>query len=190
MHICCANCGLFPIKELTSRGLQIRGLWFNPNIHHEDEYQRRLNALRTLEGLWDLDVRYIDRYGFEEFRKALEGHRGIRCEICYRMRLKETAATAREMGLDGFTTTLLVSPYQKHDLILRTGREMEKEYSIPFLYEDFRPLYKKALALSRELGLYRQNYCGCVYSKEETERRKSENQSSKHTKGGALTWKQ
>jgi predicted adenine nucleotide alpha hydrolase (AANH) superfamily ATPase len=187
MHICCANCGLFPIRELTARGFELKGLWFNPNIHPEDEYRKRLEALKTLEGLWGLDVQYIDSYGFEEFMSAIEGHGGVRCEACYRMRLKETAAAAREMGLDGFTTTLLVSPYQKFDLILKAGREMEREFSVPFFFEDFRAGYRKGLALSRELGLYRQNYCGCVYSREERERGRRKRPSGRRQNAGALT---
>jgi hypothetical protein len=89
------------------------------------------------------------------------------------MRLEETAKAAKKMRLDGFTTSLLVSPYQKFDKIIETGREMEKRYSIPFYMEDFRPGWKKGMQLSKELGLYRQNYCGCIYSEMEKYLRKS-----------------
>lgn len=83
------------------------------------------------------------------------------------MRLEEAARTAKKMGLDGFTTSLLVSPYQKFDMIITIGKEMGKRYSIPFYVEDFRPGWKAGISLSKELGLYRQKYCGCVYSEME-----------------------
>jgi predicted adenine nucleotide alpha hydrolase (AANH) superfamily ATPase len=84
--------------------------------------------------------------------------------VCYTLRLEETAKTAKKMGLDGFTTTLLVSPYQKFDMIIEVGKELSKIYTIPFFFEDFRPGWKETMSLSRDLGLYRQQYCGCVYS--------------------------
>jgi predicted adenine nucleotide alpha hydrolase (AANH) superfamily ATPase len=172
MHFCCANCGLYPIKRLAERGIDFRGLWFNPNIHPEDEYLRRLDALRRLESLRGLDIEYVDYYGLEEFKASVEAHDGLRCEACYMMRLERTAVKAKEMGLDGFTTTLLVSPYQKFDLIVSTGRMLQEKHSVAFFEEDFRPGWKEALGMSRELGLYRQNYCGCIYSKKEREERK------------------
>jgi predicted adenine nucleotide alpha hydrolase (AANH) superfamily ATPase len=169
VHICCANCGLYPISHLADKGIDITGLWFNPNIHFEDEYSRRLDALRTLEGLWGFEMVYMDHYGLEDFQRAVEAHDGLRCEVCYRIRLKRTAKTASKMGLDGFTTTLLVSPYQKFDLIVDMGRRLEKEYSVPFVATDFRKGWNDGRRFLKELGLYRQKYCGCLYSKEEME---------------------
>jgi len=172
MHICCANCSLHPIRHLSSKGIDLKGLWFNPNIHPEEEYTKRLEALNTLDSLWGLDIEYIDHYGLKDFLNALEDHKGIRCAVCYQMRLRETASTAKKMGLDGFTTTLLVSPYQKFDLIVETGKQIGKEYSIPFYFEDLRGGWQEGVRLSKELGLYRQKYCGCIYSKQEREAQK------------------
>jgi predicted adenine nucleotide alpha hydrolase (AANH) superfamily ATPase len=172
LHICCENCGLYPLNSLSSRGIDVKGYWFNPNIHPEDEYLRRLDALRRLEGLWGLDIEYEDRYGRDEFEKAVRENDGIRCEACYEMRLRETAGSAKKMGLDGFTTTLFVSPYQKFDLIVDTGRRIQEEYNIPFHEEDFRGGWNEGVRMSRQLGLYRQNYCGCIYSKIEREEQK------------------
>ncbi len=169
MHICCANCALYPFMHLDKKGLSIKGLWFNPNIHPEEEYSLRLNSLKLLQGLWRLDIDYVDRYGLSEYLSALDGHEGIRCEACYRMRLGETASRARKSGYDAFSTTLLVSPYQKHELIVETGRKLQEEYGVEFFYEDFRPGYRESLKISRELGLYRQRYCGCIYSRQERE---------------------
>ena len=167
MHICCANCSLYPMKSLLSKGIEARGLWFNPNIHPIREYQLRLNTLQWLQRLWGLDIEYIDHHRIRDFVSTVRAHREERCSLCYSMRLEETAKTARKMNLDGFTTTLLVSPYQRFDMIVSVGREMEKRYCIPFYAEDFRVGYKGSIRLSRELNLYRQNYCGCIFSKRE-----------------------
>ncbi len=164
MHICCANCCLYPLQTLCSKGIDIKGLWFNPNIHPYTEYRMRLESLQELEKTWGLELEYSDHYGLKEFIRAVVNNEDNRCSICYSMRLEETARTAKKMGLDGFTTSLLVSPYQKFDIINNVGREMGKRYSIPFYSEDFRPGWKESVGLSKKLGLYRQKYCGCVYS--------------------------
>ncbi len=160
------------MKNLLSRGIELRGLWFNPNIHPLPEYERRLASLRDLDRFWNLDIEYIDRYGFDDFVRWVGNTDDHRCLRCYAMRLDATAKNAKKMGLDGFTTTLLVSPYQKFDAIVAVGREMEKRYSLPFFIEDFRIGYRDSIPLSKELGLYRQKYCGCVYSESEREKRK------------------
>lgn len=172
MHLCCANCSLYPIKNLSEKGIDITGLWFNPNIHPYAEYGLRLDAVKQLHKLWDLSVEYMDYYGLKEFIEKTGNGGENRCSICYEMRLDETAKKAKEMGLDGFTTSLLVSPYQKFDIIIGIGREMEKRHSIYFYLEDFRPGWKKGVELSRELGLYRQKYCGCIYSEMERYQKK------------------
>jgi hypothetical protein len=167
MHICCANCCLYPLKNLFSKDIEVRGLWLNPNIHPYTEYQMRLDSLQKLEKAWSLDIEYVDHYGLKEFIRAVVNREDTRCILCYSMRIEQTAKTAKKMGLDGFTTSLLVSPYQKFDMIKNVGEEMGKRYSIPFYFEDFRPGWKDGIRLSRELGLYRQKYCGCVYSEME-----------------------
>lgn len=167
MHICCANCYLYPFQTLFSKGIDVKGLWFNPNIHPYTEYQMRLDALHKLQNLWNLDIEYSDQYGLKEFIRAVVNKEDNRCIICYSMRLEETARTAKRMGLDGFTTTLLVSPYQKFDMIIQVGEEMGKRYSIPFYFEDFRQGWKTGVNLSKGIGLYRQKYCGCIYSEME-----------------------
>lgn len=174
MHICCSNCSLYPLKSLLSKGIDVKGLWFNPNIYPYPEYERRLSSLLKLQGIWDFDVEYVDRHGLDYFVAKIGNPDSSRCMRCYEMRLDETAKTAKKMGLDGFTTSLLVSPYQKFDSILHAGREMEKRYSIPFYPEDFRVGYRDNIGLSKELGLYRQKYCGCIFSEKEREAEKNE----------------
>jgi hypothetical protein len=167
MHICCANCCLYPLRTLFSKGVHIRGLWLNPNIHPYTEYQMRIDSLQKLQREWSLDIEYIDTYGLRDFLRAVVHHEENRCELCYSMRLEKTALTAQKMGLDGFTTSLLVSPYQKFDMIVTIGQEIGKKHAIPFYYEDFRRGWKEGISISQKLGLYRQKYCGCVYSEME-----------------------
>jgi predicted adenine nucleotide alpha hydrolase (AANH) superfamily ATPase len=174
MHLCCANCSLYPIKTLSARGIDITGLWFNPNIHPYTEYRMRLDSVRQLQKEWGLHIEYADHYGLKEFVRSVVNHEDRRCNLCYSMRLEKTAMMAKEMGLDGFTTSLLVSPYQKFDIINTIGREMGKRYSIPFYSEDFRPGWKEGMGLSKALGLYRQKYCGCIYSEMERYLKKNE----------------
>lgn len=167
MHICCANCCLYPLQSLFSRDIEVKGFWINPNIHPYTEYKLRLESLRQLQKTWGLDIEYIDHYGLKEFLRTIVNHEDDRCVFCYSIRLEETARTAKKMGLDGFTTSLLVSPYQKFDMIVETAQDMGKKYSIPFYMEDFRPGFHEGMKLSKELGLYRQKYCGCIYSEME-----------------------
>jgi predicted adenine nucleotide alpha hydrolase (AANH) superfamily ATPase len=147
--------------------MDVKGLWLNPNIHPYTEYQMRLESVQRLQKVWNLNIEYIDHYGLKEFLRAVVKREDERCVICYSMRLEETARTAKRMRLDGFTTSLLVSPYQKFDKILEIGQEMGKRYSIPFYSEDFRQGWKIGINLSKDLGLYRQKYCGCIYSEME-----------------------
>jgi predicted adenine nucleotide alpha hydrolase (AANH) superfamily ATPase len=106
----------------------------------------------------------IDEYNLDEFLRNAAFREGQRCMMCYSDRLSRAASVAKKGNFDAFTTTLLVSPFQKHELIKRIGEEAGSKYGVPFLYEDFRPGFKAGVEGSKELGLYRQPYCGCIYS--------------------------
>jgi predicted adenine nucleotide alpha hydrolase (AANH) superfamily ATPase len=127
----------------------------------------RLDAVQKLRTLWNLDIEYIEHYGLREFIRSVAHDEGNRCLRCYSTRLEETAQIARKMGLDGFTTSLLASPYQKFDMIINIGKDIGKKYSTRFYAEDFRIGWKEGVTLAKKLGLYRQKYCGCIYSEEE-----------------------
>ncbi len=174
MHICCSNCSIYPLQHLLSRSFDITGLWFNPNIHPFTEYSKRLESLKKLQKLWAFDVEYIDRYPLDDFLKAVVDQGGKRCSICYAIRLDKTAETAKRMNFDGFTTSLLASPYQKFDIIRETGNEMAKRHGIAFFSEDFRKGWHISKSLSSELELYKQTYCGCIYSEMERYQKKKE----------------
>lgn len=149
---------------MRERTIDVKCLWFNPNIHPYTEYKERLEALKKLEVLWNLDIEYKEYYGLIEFIRNAAGNEENRCEYCYQTRLEETAKTAGELSFDAFTTSLLVSPYQKFDMIIDIGKEMQNKYSVKFYAEDFRAGFNTGREISKELGLYRQKYCGCIYS--------------------------
>jgi len=164
LHTCCAVCALHPLDRLRRRGERVVSLWYNPNIHPVREYRARLGALRDLQGRWKFDLIVRDEYGLVDFVRAVAGREEARCEHCYRIRLEEAARTARAEGLDAFSTTLLISPYQRIDRIREIGAELAAAYDVEFLGEDFRPGFRKAQQTAAEMGLYRQGYCGCIYS--------------------------
>lgn len=167
MHICCSNCSIHPLQHLLLKGMDLTGFWFNPNIHPYTEYKARLDSVIRLGRLWNLDVEYDDDYCLDDFLKSVAGRGAERCSVCYELRLDRTAKTARKMQFDGFTTSLLSSPYQRFDGIIEIGRNAAKRHGVTFLAEDFRPGWRIAQNMSRDLQLYRQKYCGCIYSEME-----------------------
>ncbi len=167
MHICCSNCSIYPLEIFLYKGIDVQGLWYNPNIHPFTEYTNRLDSLIKLQKIWNLDIEYIDDYPLNDFLKSIVSREGKRCEICYLIRLEKSAETAKKMKLDGFTTSLLASPYQKFDMILKIGQDIGKKHGIQFYYDDLRNGWNISKGLSIEFGLYRQKYCGCIYSEME-----------------------
>lgn len=167
MHICCSNCSIHPLQHLLLKGMDLKGFWFNPNIHPYKEYTARLDSVIKLAKLWNLNVEYEDDYALDDFLKSVAGRGPERCAVCYETRLDRTAQAAKKMRFDGFTTSLLASPYQKYDGIIEQGRKAAKRYGVAFLAEDFRPGWKLSQNMSKELEFYRQKYCGCIYSEME-----------------------
>jgi len=166
-HICCANCVIYPLLRMREDGREMVGYFFNPNIHPYQEYRRRLDTLRLYSEKAGLEVHYRDDYLLEEFLRNVAHRPEDRCRFCYRVRLEATAREAKANRFDGFSTTLLYSVYQKHQLIRETGEQVSTEVGIPFCYEDFRPGWKKGVEISKAMELYRQQYCGCIYSEKE-----------------------
>jgi predicted adenine nucleotide alpha hydrolase (AANH) superfamily ATPase len=169
-HICCGPCAVYPLKLLKAEGIGVKGFFFNPNIHPFREFERRVEALETVVQRYDLEVLW-DKAGYGLRSWTLEvGDRQeppARCSVCYSIRLERTAARAAEMGMSAFSTTLLYSRYQNHGLIREIGEETARHHGVTFYYRDFRTGWQEGLEISRDLGLYRQPYCGCVYSEEE-----------------------
>ena len=167
IHVCCGPCLTYPLKRLTEKGHKLTGFWYNPNIHPYTEYQNRLEAARYLEWTKVFPIIYEDSYDLVEYLQAVMPHLEDRCRFCYQLRLERTARVAKEKGFEAFSTTLLVSPTQKHELIDEIGEELAKKYEIKFFYEDLRPGYYEGKNMAKELNLYRQKYCGCIFSEKE-----------------------
>jgi predicted adenine nucleotide alpha hydrolase (AANH) superfamily ATPase len=164
LHICCGPCVIYPLRILREMGHDVTGHFFNPNIHPYREYQRRADTLSAYAGEKRLPVIWAEDYGMEGFFRMIAGHEDDRCRICYTLRLQETARLAKEQDFTGFTTTLLYSKFQKHDVIREVSEHLGREVDIPFVYQDFRAGWQEGVDLSREIGMYRQPYCGCIYS--------------------------
>ena len=167
LHICCANCAIYPLERIRERGDEVTGYSFNPNIHPYQEYQKRLASLKEYAEAVGLEVIYRDEYLLEEFLRNVSHRVEERCQYCYTVRLEATAREAKKNAFDQFSTTLLQSNHQNHLLIKETGYRLAEEVGIPFYYEDFRKGWKRGVEVSRAMGLYRQQYCGCIYSEKD-----------------------
>ncbi|MBD5149601.1 MAG: epoxyqueuosine reductase QueH [Oscillibacter sp.] len=167
LHTCCAPCGVYCVDSLRAEGIEPVSFWYNPNIHPYQEYKARRDTLIDYAASINLELIVHDDYGLRDFVRAVAADIGHRCSHCYTCRLEETVRYAAENSFTHFSTTLLVSPYQDHDGICRAAEELSKQYGVEFLYRDFRPGFRQGQAKARELGLYMQKYCGCVFSEED-----------------------
>jgi len=167
LHICCANCAIYPVKVMRDQNHQLAGFFYNDNIHPYQEFKKRLDTTKEYAAKVDLPVTYDEEYRLEEFLAAVAQEPQNRCEHCYRSRLLATAKQAKQKDFDGFTTTLLYSRYQRHQDIVAYGLELAEEYGLTFHYEDFRTGWNEGIIASKEMGLYRQQYCGCIYSEKD-----------------------
>ena len=167
LHTCCAPCSVYCVDSLRAEGIEPAAFWFNPNIHPYQEYRARREALREYTASIGQELILHGEYGLRPFVRAVAGDIEGRCGYCYACRLEETARYAADHGFAAFSTTLLVSPYQDHGAITAAAQRMADRYGVAFLYRDFRPGFRQGQAKARELGLYMQKYCGCVFSEEE-----------------------
>jgi predicted adenine nucleotide alpha hydrolase (AANH) superfamily ATPase len=164
LHICCAPCAIGPYEDLKRRGHDVTGYFYNPNIHPLIEFRRRMKALKVLQERIPLAVTYEEDYGLMHYLASVRWAGTERCADCYRLRLERTARHAAEHGFEAMTTTLLGSTRQNHALIERTGRECAGRHGVEFLYADWRPCAEEGHRRAREMKLYLQNYCGCIFS--------------------------
>ncbi|MDD2511343.1 MAG: epoxyqueuosine reductase QueH [Syntrophomonas sp.] len=167
LHICCGPCASYPVPRLREEGYELMGYFYNPNIHPFTEYQKRKEALEEYAQKVALKVVFEPDYKPADYFHNITYRESRRCLLCYQMRLEQAARVARKGKFDYFTTTLLVSKYQKHELIREIGEAIGEKYEVPFLYRDFREGFRQTGIISREMGLYRQQYCGCLYSEME-----------------------
>nr|MDK2850870.1 epoxyqueuosine reductase [Candidatus Cloacimonadota bacterium] len=167
VHTCCAPCLIAPYKKLHEAGHNVTAFWYNPNIHPLHEYQKRRDTLREFSATEGFELVEADGYGLREFLYHTIEDIESRCNYCYLSRIEAVAKAAFEGGYDAFSTTLLYSKYQKHELIIQIAREMSQKYQVEFFYDDWRLLWKEGIKLSKAAGMYRQQYCGCIFSEEE-----------------------
>ncbi len=167
LHACCAPCANQCIEVLKTDGFDVTAYWYNPNIHPFTEYRSRRNCLREYCAKIELPLLERNDYGLRPFVREVAPDIAGRCIKCYEMRLYETARAAAEGGFDSFTSSLFISPYQKHELMREVAERAAFEFGIKFEYRDFRPYFKAGQEKAREEGMYIQKYCGCVFSEEE-----------------------
>lgn len=181
LHACCAPCSSY-VLEYLSKYFDITLFFYNPNIYPEEEFRFREDELRRLIGEMPLPsgVNIISgRYDPSEFFDIARGYEELpegdeRCRRCYALRLEESARAAKEGGFDYFCTTLSISPYKNAEWLNTIGKEMSEKYGVGYLFSDFKKKngYKRSCQLSEQYSLYRQDYCGCVFSKREAEKRR------------------
>lgn len=172
LHACCAPCGAYSHLFLTELGYDVSYYFYNPNIFPKEEHDRRLEELKRFCTEKNISL-IIEEADFENWNDCIKGYenepeRGKRCYLCYEMRLKKTAQKAKELGYDYFTTTLSISPHKSYEIIKEISKNLSKETSVEYVDVNLKKQdgYKKSVELSKKYGFYRQDYCGCKFSKE------------------------
>jgi len=163
MHVCCGPCFIAPYFNLKDK-FDIFGFWFNHNIHPYTEYEKRLNSLKTFASEQNIKMIYKDEYNLEDFLRKAAFRETNRCRFCYYDRLNYAAIVAKKGNFEYFSSTLLYSKFQNHELIKEIGEAVSKQHKVKFYYEDFRELWKEGIEQSKNHKMYRQQYCGCIYS--------------------------
>jgi epoxyqueuosine reductase len=165
VHTCCAPCLIAPLQEMRKEW-DVTLVWYNPNIHPFTEYVKRRDALKEYAEKENLPVIWQDEYDLEMYLNVT-GHKSTeRCQVCYEMRLERVAQLAMGQGFDAFTTTLLYSKYQRHEEIRAVGESLANRFGVDFYYRDWRILWEEGKDLSKQAGMYRQKYCGCIFSEQ------------------------
>ncbi|NTU47562.1 MAG: epoxyqueuosine reductase QueH [Syntrophobacteraceae bacterium] len=164
LHSCCGPCTLYPLMALRAQEWSVHGFFYNPHIQPYLEFQKRLDVLQSLAKQEGLHLIVRGDYDLERFLRNVAFREQDRCLYCYSLRIEATARLASKSRFDAFSTTLLYSKHQKHGLIASIGTTAAKKYGVPFHYEDFRVGWKEGQERARSLNLYRQQYCGCIYS--------------------------
>lgn len=167
LHSCCGPCTIYPLAVLRNDNYDVTGFFYNPNIHPYKEFKRRLTTFSTFAEEQGLKTIIDSKYGLKEFLRSTVYKEDERCPICYEKRLCQLITTALEQGFDAFSTTLLYSRYQNHQLLKTLCEKLAADYSLDFIYHDFREGWQEGIEAAKEAQMYRQPYCGCIYSEQE-----------------------
>ncbi len=167
LHTCCSACLIYPYESLTKENITTTAYFYNPNIHPYKEFRKRLNSFKEYSTNANIKNIIDEDYKLDWFLQKIVGTGENRCTICYTLRLRETAKMAKTKSFEAFSTTLLVSPYQNQEQIRKIGEQIAKETGLIFYYKDWRNGFQYAHQKAKELNLYLQSYCGCIYSEEE-----------------------
>lgn len=167
LHTCCAPCLVFPLHYLKQKNIRVTPFFYNPNIHPFREFKKRLDCLVDFSNRKKLKIITEKNYGFVEFNRNIVFKEKQRCSICYDMRLEKTVLFAKKNGFTSFSSTLLYSKYQRHSLIKNKCEKLAEQNNLNFMYYDFRDGWQEGIDQSIADNLYRQPYCGCIYSEQE-----------------------
>jgi epoxyqueuosine reductase len=173
LHICCGPCSIYSVQRLREQGWQVEGYWYNPNIHPYTEHTRRQESLRSFAPTVNLPIHWEPGYALADHLRAVAGREDSpdRCLACYRLRLEKAAMRAAERGIRAISTTLLISPYQNREALVGIGTEVAAMRGLAFHSENLRRGFAVSQLIAREMGLYRQRYCGCLFSARDAEAR-------------------
>lgn len=167
LHQCCGPCSIYPLRKMIEEGHDVKGFFYNPNIHPVEEFYKRLESTAILNKSLNITTIINEEYGLTEFVRNVVYRENNRCTYCYAKRIEKTVQIAKSGKFDAFTTSLLYSKFQNHDLIKELCISFAQKYNIELYYADFREGWREGIDVSKEMGLYRQQYCGCIYSEED-----------------------
>jgi epoxyqueuosine reductase len=167
LHTCCAPCLIYPYSQLRLEFSQVNIFFYNPNIHPFKEFRKRVDALEDYVEKLNAALIIEKKYGLVDFLRKVVFNETTKCDLCYYMRIEKTASTAKKLGFDAFSTTLLYSKYQNHTKIVATCNAISTLLGISFFYQDFREGWQIGVDKAVELDIYRQPYCGCIFSEQE-----------------------
>jgi len=167
VHICCAHCSAYTLSFWQNQGYRVSAFWYNPNIHPLEEHQQRLDAAAVLLEQQSVKLTASPDYEPSKFFHRVKNSGPGRCADCFRLRLEKTAGEALRLGFKAFSSSLLISPQQQHEVLMSIGDEIARKTRLVFLYSDLRRRYSDSRVITKGMDLYRQHYCGCEYSRQE-----------------------
>ncbi len=162
LHQCCGPCSLYPLDEMIAEGIEPVVFFYNPNIHGIKEFHKRMQTAMYVCEQYGVEYHVEKNYGLQEFIEYIDLN--DRCTGCYEMRINKAAEKAKELGIEYITFSLLYSKMQKHEAIIELSKQAEAKYGVKLYYKDYRDGWQQGIDKSKEMGLYRQNYCGCIFS--------------------------